>query len=241
MDNRQTEREALLTDVINLFSEIFRDKAVLHGGMVLRLLDCPRLTNDVDYVFVPFKSKNDVCPSILSALRSLPGVTISHSLNSKCLRIIISRDQVVTKAEIKVDTTCRTTVLVSSTLARAHGRPARAVQVMDFSVALANKLSAWLDRRLMRDWYDIHFLLNLGVKPDLEILKKRLAKPVYARTVQPFPGKPPISVPAFLDFLKAEALKLDDKTLSESLSEVLPETDLIGLAMRIKASVTSKL
>jgi hypothetical protein len=132
-------------------------------------------------------------------------------------------------------------VLTSAPLARIHHREARAIQVMDFSVALANKLSAWLDRRLMRDWYDIHFFLNMGVKPDLEVLEKRLKKPVYARNVQAFWGKPPIAIPAFLEFLKGETLKLEDGKVSEALSDILPETERIGLALRIKASVTSRL
>ncbi|OGJ85898.1 MAG: hypothetical protein A2268_08225 [Candidatus Raymondbacteria bacterium RifOxyA12_full_50_37] len=241
MDNNQEKREALLTTIMNRFSEVFREKAVLRGGMVLRLLECPRLTNDLDYVFVPFKSKNDIKDSVVSTLREIPGINLTYSLNSKCLRIVITSGSIKVQVEVTVDKQCKTAVLTSAPLSKRYNQAVRTVQVMDLSVALSNKLSAWLDRRLMRDIYDIQFFLNMGVRPDLEILEKRLKKPVYARGVEPFPGKPPIPVQSFYDFLKAETLKLNEKQVSESLADILPEMELTGLAMRIKAAITSKL
>lgn len=241
MDSHQEKREALLTEIMNLFSEAFREKAILHGGMVLRLLECPRYTNDIDYLFVPFKSKNEVKERILSALQGMPGVSLAHSLNSKCLRIVLSREGVTVQVEVTVDTACKTSALTSAPLSRIHHQAARVIPVMDLSVALSNKMSAWLERRLMRDLYDLHFFLNMGVKPDIEILEKRLKKPAYVKGVRPFPGKAHISVQDFYGFLKEETLKLEDQGVSEALSDILPETERAGLAMRIKAAVTSKL
>jgi predicted nucleotidyltransferase component of viral defense system len=241
MDNTQAKREALLTEVMNLFSEVFREKAVLHGGMVLRLLECRRFTNDLDYIFVPFKSKNDVKDRILAALNRIPGIHLSSSMNSKCFRIVIRRDGVTAQVEVKVDTECKTDVLTSAPLSRIHHQVARVISIMDFSVALSNKMSAWLERRLMRDLYDIHLFLNMGIKPDLEILEKRLQKPVYTKGVKPLPGKSPIGTQLFYVFLKDETLKLEEEDTSEALSDILPEEERSGLAMRIKASITSKL
>jgi hypothetical protein len=36
--------------------------------MELRLLDCPRYTNDLDYVFIPFASKKEVSKILADAL-----------------------------------------------------------------------------------------------------------------------------------------------------------------------------
>ena len=52
MENIQSD-EALRVWIINYFSEKLGKHAILKGGMVLRILDCPRYTNDLDYVFIP--------------------------------------------------------------------------------------------------------------------------------------------------------------------------------------------
>ena len=77
------EQQRLLVEVLDLFALRFDKHAVLRGGMVLRILGCERLTNDLDYVFVPYRSKKDIAGDVLEALRSLAGVTISHTLNSQ--------------------------------------------------------------------------------------------------------------------------------------------------------------
>ncbi len=52
------KEQQLLARVLDLFAQKFDRKAVLRGGMVLRVLGSPRLTNDLDYVFVPYKFAN---------------------------------------------------------------------------------------------------------------------------------------------------------------------------------------
>jgi predicted nucleotidyltransferase component of viral defense system len=38
----------LMVWLINFLADRFGNKAILKGGMELRLLDCPRYTNDID-------------------------------------------------------------------------------------------------------------------------------------------------------------------------------------------------
>ena len=94
-------QEAMLARVIDQFAARFDKRAVLRGGMVLRVLGCERMTNDVDYVFVPFRSKKDVLDEVLDALREIPGAEIRHSMNSKCLRLVVTVDSVSIQIEIK--------------------------------------------------------------------------------------------------------------------------------------------
>ena len=68
--------EAFRIWLINKISEKFPDNAILKGGMVLRLLDCPRYTNDIDYTFIPFKSKNDIYNPVLDFIKSLDNIEI---------------------------------------------------------------------------------------------------------------------------------------------------------------------
>jgi len=46
--------QELLAQILDLFAQRFDKHAVLRGGMVLCILGCERLTNDLDYVFIPF-------------------------------------------------------------------------------------------------------------------------------------------------------------------------------------------
>jgi hypothetical protein len=52
--------DGLFLWVMHRFAEVFEEHAVLKGGIALRLLDCPRSTTDIDYVFVPFRSKTGI-------------------------------------------------------------------------------------------------------------------------------------------------------------------------------------
>ena len=55
------EREqALIARVLDALAQRFGNRAVLRGGMVLWILGSPRFTNDLDYLFVPYKSKKDI-------------------------------------------------------------------------------------------------------------------------------------------------------------------------------------
>lgn len=49
------KEKALIARVLDLFAQHFANRAVLRGGMVLRILGSPRFKNDLDYVFVPYK------------------------------------------------------------------------------------------------------------------------------------------------------------------------------------------
>ncbi len=48
------KEQELLARVLDLITQKFDKKAILRGGMVLRILGSPRYTNDLDYLFVPY-------------------------------------------------------------------------------------------------------------------------------------------------------------------------------------------
>jgi len=162
--------------LINFLADRFGNRAVLKGGMELRLLGCPRHTNDIDYVFVPFSSKNDVRDLVLPALRETPELRVEHSLSSRCLRCVCTHQTARVQVEINVATECASQELSTATLARANDQQGRIVRGMRLDVALAHKLAAWNERGLVRDLYDCHFMADvLAVRPDMATLKRRLA------------------------------------------------------------------
>ncbi len=179
-------QEHLLVFIMDRIAERLTTHAILKGGMALRLTNSPRSTNDLDYVFVPFKSKSDIVELVLDCLKDIPGITCSHQLNSKCLRINIStEDNIMVQVEANVMLKCISSTLSNQVLAQKYGLAPRAVKVMSFEVALANKLAAWCERRLVRDIFDIYYLSTvLGKGPDSKILAGRLVKLNYARNVR---------------------------------------------------------
>jgi len=111
------------------------------------------------------------------------------------------------------------------------------VCISDHAVALANKLAAWNERRLVRDLYDIWFLLQMGITPDRETMAARLRKPDYSRLVKTadrFPGK---TVEEFFEFVRNRAARLRDVQVQEELSDYLPSAEREGLAMQIRAAL----
>jgi predicted nucleotidyltransferase component of viral defense system len=228
--------EQLLVEVMDVIAQRFDKHAVLRGGMVLRVLGCERLTNDVDYVFVPYASKKDVVKDLLAALGTMPNVRLEHALHSTCLRVRITRDDVAVQAEIKTARQVPISMLSNRALARPYGWPARLIPVVDYPVALADKMAAWNERRLIRDVYDIWFYLRMGVRPCSKTLQRRLKKPNYSRLVKSadqFKGQ---SVTDFYAFLRQAVLAMTDKQVEAELADYLPPDELVGLVMRFRAA-----
>lgn len=236
MDN---EVESLLLEIIHLFADRFGPQAILRGGMVLRVLGSARFTNDLDYLLVPFKSKNDVEQRVVSALNTLPNVEVSHSLNSKCLRCVVKRASLVVQVEVKVDLKCPVKPLSTSALARLHNQTPRLINAMALEVAFAHKMAAWYERRLLRDIYDMYLLLDMGVKPDATTLAGRLVRPTFARNVNP--GAEVQDVESLYQFLRSQVEALTAQDLTEELRSILSAEDLLGLDLKIKSCLLRKL
>ena len=231
------KEQQLLARVLDLFAQKFDRKAVLRGGMVLRVLGSPRLTNDLDYVFVPYKSKKDIVDEILVCLRSIEGAKLDYSLNSKCLRIVLTVDQTRIQIESKVAMDVRTMTASTRLFSSQFNLPPRIIHVMDINVALANKMGAWNERRLIRDIYDIWFLLQMNAKPDEATLEARLARPVYSTLVKQkdhFAGR---TCQMFYDYLRDHVARLSDEQIRQELSDYLPPGESDGLALLFRAGL----
>ncbi len=234
MDGKEQE---LLAQVLDLFASEFAEKALLRGGMVLKVMGSARYTNDLDYLFVPYKSKNDITDQILACLKKIEGNEISYTLNSKCLRVIVALKGVSIQIEAKVALEMKSTVISTRLFSPQFNLPKRLIHIVDHSVSLANKLAAWNERRLARDLYDIWFFLQMQIVPDAETLLNRLRKPLYSKLVkkeQHFRGK---SIPEFYDFLRFQVGNLTDKEIEDQLSDYLAPEELAGLVSLIRSAL----
>lgn len=103
--DRPATRDGLFLWIMHRFAEVFEHHAVLKGGMALRLMECPRQTVDIDYVFVPFGSKKGVADGLQRLVSEIEDAQLDIRLHSKMVR-----------AELRDDTTHRE--------ARPHPAPA---------------------------------------------------------------------------------------------------------------------
>ncbi len=224
--------EELLAWVVNFFATEFGNHAIIRGGMALRLLNSPRYTNDIDYVFVPFTSKKDIKPLIEQKLSKVDGLAFNITLNSKVMNVNINYLSQNCQIEINVENECQSLSMSSSPLASLYGMPARIVRILDLSTAFAHKIAAWNERELLRDLFDIYqYKAILRVEPNLKILQKRLANVrVYPNT------KPAKNIKALREKLLLAANELCEQQMQE-LKPLLPEAELAGLHLRIAAAV----
>lgn len=233
-----TSAEALMVWIMNRFSEVLGDHAVLKGGMVLRLLDSPRYTNDLDYVFVPFDSKKTIWPMIEKVLRELEGAEIKHEMNSKCLRVSVGYRGFSVQVESNVLSECKTQPMSTSSMSKIYNQLPRVIRVMSFDWALANKLAAWNERELVRDLYDAYFLAGvLNESPDLEILKTRLSHSNYTGHARQKGLPKSMSLAEFVIRLKTAVEILTPENIEQELRDTLSPVELAGLDKKMKVGL----
>lgn len=230
-----TSTEGLMIFLINTFGEKFPQSAILKGGMCLRLLDCPRLTNDIDYVFVPYRSKKDVLKGVTAVLDDIDGLTYDYSMNSKCLRIRVQYGELSTQIEANVADKYPATAVSTAAVSRQQGMLGRVVQVASYDVSMADKLAAWNERALVRDLYDLYFLYAMvKAKPDMTVLEKRLQK-VVSTPRNRNPRR--MTLEQLLSKLRARLTVLSADDINLELSDYLPSIDLKGLETRIRSQL----
>jgi predicted nucleotidyltransferase component of viral defense system len=228
--------QGLMIWLINYFADTFGNSAVLKGGMELRLLDCPRYTNDIDYVFVPFSSRKDVCERVLNALMKEDELHIEHTLNSKCLRILCTYRDLHVQIEINVATECESQELTTASLARSNDLQGRIVRGMRFDIALAHKIAAWNERGLIRDLYDCSFMVDvLAVHPNLSILKQRLARSelrIGRKT-----KKITMSTAELVNKIRDNLASLTQRMVEEQMRDYMVNSELPGLEKKIRIGI----
>ncbi len=230
--------QRLLAEILDRFAQQFDRRAVLRGGMVLRVLGSPRMTNDLDYVFVPYRSKKEIEQEVIACLESIDGVQVRHSLNSKCLRAVVTRGRINVQVEAKVSRDMQTITASTRLFSRQFDLPQRLIPVVDPEIALANKLAAWNERRLLRDIYDIWFYLQMNARPDRETLEQRLRKPDYSKLVKKEDYFPGTGCSEFYEFIRKHTASKTDEDIANELSDYLPREELKGLAVLFRAALT---
>lgn len=236
-------QDAFMNWVIHFLAQKFPDHAILKGGMVLKLIGCARSTNDIDYVFVPYKSKKDVLPLIQGEFSRFPQVKLNYRFHSTNLRIILELQNkngtFKSQLEVSVEMGVPTEPISSGDYAIHFNNSPQIIQVMRFDVAMAHKLAAWNERELWRDLYDAYFMYDtLQVLPHRETLTKRLQKINYTRRVKGKNHPTKLSLKQFCTKLKNDLRVMTQKSLEDELEPLFEKKFLLGIDKKIKTKLT---
>jgi hypothetical protein len=202
----------------------------------LRLVDSPRATTDIDYVFVAFASKKIVRERIQTVLAELEDADVTIGVHSKMLRAELRVDDAAIQIEINVLPSCRSIAMATGGFARSQGQPSRVVRIMSLDCALAHELAAWNERRLLRDVYDCYFLTaRLGERPDLGVLDARLAR-IDSRRPE-LRRRTSMTRAELAAELRDAAERLTQRVVQQELGPILPQEELAGLLPRLRAAL----
>ncbi len=174
---------------------------------------------------------------IANALRQIPGASIQTMMHPTCIRFLIEKEQVNVQLEVNVDTKCSSEALSTSSLASGNQILPRIIRGMSFPVSLAHKLAAWNERGLLRDLFDVAFMVNiLNIQPDLDILRSRLENVNYR--IKSKVNKKKMTTNEFAEKLQSASQHLTQEAVKAELCDYLSPEELPGLEKKIKIAVS---
>lgn len=236
VDWQNASNERLMLWIMHEFANRFAHHAILKGGMQLMLMSSERATNDLDYVFVPYESKKEIAPQIEELLEEIPDADVEKTMHSNSGRYRIRVGKADVQVEFNVLPDTESIELTTELLAKRLNVLPRIVRVMSPNVALAHRLAAWNERRLLRDLYDAYYLFtHIGAKPDREILEQRLAR-VQSR----LPALSKIrkmSMEDFIGHFREAIAETTDRSLRAELAPLLGSEQLAGLLPVLKSKL----
>lgn len=229
----EQERDKLLLRLMHLIAEKFKDAAVLKGGMYLRLLHSPRWTQDVDYVFVTRESRKIIAAELKEMLERENISIRNMQLNSRGIVTRIESDGVTVTLEISVTEKLNRQPdrLTTEVLAVQYEMGPRVITVMSAEEAYANKIAACLERKVIRDLYDIT-ILQPQTAVNAELLKIRFDRLQINR------AKPiALNFKEAAGLLRKRAESLTQEDLERELSGVVLDSFMTGGLLIIKNSL----
>ncbi len=231
------ELEPFLARLIDFLAEKYKSQLVLKGGMLLRLLESPRSTRDIDYAWIRTKKRNLFAQDLKSSLEMMEGVEVVNATSNSrgvFLDVLDRPTGLRAKLEISVVKAFHRPPrpMTTAALAHPHALKPQVVTTMDLSEALSHKIAAALERNLARDLYDLMILGRL-TSFDEKTLRERFSGLEIRR-----------AKPQAITALEAAARlqkridSLSQEALATELSSLLPGEPMEGMAVVIKSAVS---
>jgi len=226
----------LMLWLIHRLAQEFQEHALLKGGMQLAMLSSHRETNDLDYTFVPFKSKKEVVAKIDQILSELAGAIITKSFHSTSGRYEIIFNKTNLQLEFNVSQDTPSTTVSTKLLAEKLGELPQVIRAMSYDVALSHKIAAWNERRLIRDLYDIYYWYRIvGIKPNRKVLTDRLTK--FNSRLPRLRRIKSMTLEVLIKNLETELSAIKEKDYYEQLSQLFEKKDLEGTFSLFKSTL----
>lgn len=234
--DRYTRQVRLLVRLLPIVAS--EPDLALKGGTAINLFirDLPRLSVDIDLMFLPTHDRPEALTAIDAAMRRIaaavrtevPGANVTEQVSEEAvLRLLVSADQAQVKIEVSPvmrgvvhEPVLRTVVdAVEESFGFAEAR------LVSFEDLYAGKLVAALDRQHPRDLFDVRELLaNEGLtdglreaflvyllshnRPMGEVLSGRV-KDLEAEYRDSFEGMTAVAVP-IIELINTQALLIDE-------------------------------
>jgi len=233
----KNEKEHLLIEIIHYLSEKLKENIVLEGGMLLRMFNSPRFTQDVDYYLVSSHSKKLLAEEIKKTFEAFKSARISAvNLNSRGIFIDMEgvkegAGKVAVEINVVQELNLPTEHVSTVSLSNQYSLTGRIVTTIALPEAFSHKISACLERQSMRDLYDISIFDSL-CSFDPKTLLKRFEK-LSIRGQKP----QKISLIKAADILDGRVRELNEDMLRDELYPLIPQEQQAGLAYVIKAAV----
>ncbi|HCU24772.1 MAG TPA: hypothetical protein DF383_07125 [Deltaproteobacteria bacterium] len=229
--------EELLIRLLNHLAERLKDRFVLKGGMLLRLLESPRYTQDLDFAVLSKESKKTVLKEIAAILRAIPTIEITRQqLNSRSIFIDVEDRSGPTKAVLEINVVPSLHLppepLSTAKISNLYSLSGRVVRVMAPAESFSNKIAAALERGVGRDFYDLSLFEPLTAFDETSLLN-RLSHLEIDRAK---PKK--ISIKTAAELLQKRLNNLSEQRLKEEIGPLVPREYQPGLLLMIRSSVS---
>lgn len=233
----KSEKEKLLIKIIHFLAEKFKEKIVLEGGMLLRMFNSPRSTQDVDYYLISTKSKKLLADEIKQIFKQFGDAKITAvNLNSRGIFLDmegVDENSGRVMVEINVASSLNLPVESVSTaaLSNQYMLTGRVVAVIALPEAFSHKIAACIERKNMRDLYDLS-IFDVLCAFDQNTLLNRLKNISIGRQK---PRK--VSLGEAAEILENRAEEINEDSLRSELYPIMPVEQRVGLDKIMTASV----
>jgi predicted nucleotidyltransferase component of viral defense system len=231
------QTEELLVRILNHLAERMKDRLIVKGGMLLRLLESPRYTQDLDFVLLSKESKKVLVKELISALEEIPGIEVTREdLNSRGIFIDVRDRDSGTRATLETNVVLGTRLpsepMSTAKISSLYALSGRIIRVMAPAEAFSNKIAACLERGAGRDLYDLS-LFEPMTPFDVPTLEDRLSRLEIDRAKSKKITRDEAAL-----LLKRRLDDMSEKRLKEEIFPLIPPEHQAGLLLVIRASVS---
>lgn len=232
-----SKKEELLIKLIHFLSGKIKEKILLEGGMLLRMFNSPRSTQDIDYFLISDESKKVLVVEFEKILSQFNDAKISTiNLNSRGIFIEmegLDKDagKIIIEFIVVPSVNMPSEHVSTFALSSQYSLTGRVVATIALPEAFSHKIAACIERRSVRDLYDISIFSNL-CDFDINTLLNRFEGLSINRK------KPQKMSPSkAADVLESRVRELNEEALRDELYPLIPPEQQAGLLYLIKASV----